>query len=53
MSVVLRNDKTKQSASFDTKNTFVGVQTDVEMTTSKKNTSQMIDMNVPLLGMSR
>ena len=53
MDAILRHDETKKSASFDTKNVFLGVHTNIEVTTSKKDSSQMIDMNVPLFRMSR
>ena len=53
MDAILRYEETKQSTSFDTENTFVGVQMNVEMMTSKKNRSQMIHVEIPLLGMSR
>ena len=53
MDTILGHDESKKLASFDIENTFVGVQTNVEMETSKKNISHMIEMKVPLLGMSR
>ena len=53
MDAILRHDETKKLASFDTENTFVGVQTNIEMTTYKKNGSQMVEKKVPLLRMSR
>ena len=31
----------------------MGIQTNIEMTTPEKNNYQMIDMDIPLLGMSR
>ena len=50
---IFRNNESEESASFYTKNTFMGIQTNIEMTTPKKNSSQMIDMKVLLLGMSK
>ena len=53
MNTILGHDEVKQSTSFDAENKFLGVQTNVKMMTSKENSSQMIDMKVSLLGMSR
>ena len=53
MEAILRHDETTPSASFDIENTFVGVQMNIEMTKFEKNRSQMVNMKVQLLRMSR
>ena len=53
MDSIFRNNKSKKSTKFYTKNTFMGIQTNIKMMTSKKNGSPMIGMDILLLGMSR
>ena len=52
MDAIFRNNESEDSANFYTKNTFMGIQTNIKMMAPEKNSSQMINMDIPLFGMS-
>ena len=53
MDSIFRKNESKDSTSLYPKNKFMGIQMNIEMMAPEKNSSQMIDMDISLLGVGR